>query len=319
LKKLKKIKMPDPEKELTELENFEQARKFFPLTENCVYLDSAHYGPYPLLSNYRLKKFIDEITYTNKNLSIFVNEIKPVLKEKISRLIKAKPDDIILTSNTTHGLNIFANGIELNKGDSVAFCNNEFPAIAYPWLNQQLIRYINVVQVPSNRGIVNLELVEKYIREYSVKVFTISYVGFLGYRTDLEILSEICKNNKCYLVVDAIQNIGACPLYVNKNYFDFMAAGSQKWMLAPAGIGFAWISDKMRHKIHPSYLSTINMKFDFEKFLNYDLNYVDNASVYENSTVSVLGMIGLNASVDIFLKLGVENIYFHIIINYYHY
>jgi selenocysteine lyase/cysteine desulfurase len=292
---------------------FEDARKLFPVTQSCIYLDSAHYSQYSLETNRRLVNFINEFTFTNKNLSLFVNQKTIDLKEKIAKIINAKKENIIITGSTTHGLNIFANGINLKKGEKVAFADSEFPALVYPWLNQNKLKGTEYVYIPSENGKIKIEDIEKVIKENNVKVLTISSVEFLGFRNNLSEVSNICRKYECILVVDAIQSLGVCPMDVMEYNIDFLAAGAQKWMMSPAGIGFAYISDKMRKIISPTYASTSSIKYDFKNFLKYELNFRDDASAYENSTHNCLGMIGLESTMDLFLKLGVENIFMHIL------
>lgn len=293
--------------------SFEDARKLFPVVETCTYLDSAHYSQYSLETRRRLIEFIDEFTYTNKNLSLFNFKVSESLKEKCAELIGADKDDIIITSSTTHGLNIFANGVILNKGDYVAYADSEFPAVVYPWMNQEKIRGIRNVMIPSKNGQIKKEDIEKVIKEYKVKVLTISSVEFLGFRNDLKSISSICKDNDCLFVVDAIQGTGACPLNVKDMNIDFFSAGSQKWLMAPAGIGFAYISPGIKDKVNPTYVSTSSIEYDFKNFLDYKLNFRKDGGAYENSTLNTLGMIGLESSLELFLKLGVENIFKHIL------
>jgi len=298
---------------INDVNTFEDARKIFPITEACVYLDSAHYSQYSLETNHRLTNFINEFTYSNLNLSIYINNKTVELKEKIGKLINSEKENIIITGSTTHGLNIFANGINLKKGERVAFADSEFPAVVYPWLNQNKLRGIECVYIPSDNGKIKIQDIDKVIKENNVKVLTISSVEFLGFRNNLDEISRICREAKCFLVVDAIQSIGVCPMDVKKYNIDFLAAGSQKWMMSPAGIGFAYISDEMKKYIVPTYAATSSIKYDFKNFLKYELNFNDDASAYENSTLNCLGMIGLESSIDLFLKLGVENIFKHIL------
>lgn len=308
------VNNPDYVKELFQnADTVKEARKLYPITENCIYIDSAHYSPYSLETNRRLREYIDKFTYTNDNLSLFNYRISDILKKKCARLINAGRDEIIITGSTTHGLNIFANGIALNRGDCVAYADSEFPAVVYPWLNQEKLRGFKNALIPSDNGKIKLEDIERVIKENNVKVLTISSVEFLGFRNDLDAISEICRSTGCYFVVDAIQSIGACPLDVQETRMDFLAAGSQKWMMAPAGIGFAYIPKHMRDKVHPTYVSTMSFKYDFKNFLNYKFDLMEDGCAYENSTLNTLGMIGLESSVDLFLKLGVENIFKHIL------
>lgn len=298
---------------LSEIKKISDSRSLFPVTDSCVYLDSAHYSQYSLETRRRLINFIDEFTFTNKNLSLFNMSISDTLKEKCAALIGGDKDDIIITGSTTHGLNIFANGVKLEKGDHVAVADSEFPALVYPWLNQEKLRGIKTVMIPSVNGQIKLSDIEKTIKENQIKVLTISFVEFLGFKNDLLSISRICKENKCFLVVDGIQGTGVCPVNVKEFGIDFYSSGSQKWMMAPAGIGFAYISPLIKENVDPTYVATSSINYNFKNFLDYKLDFRKDGAAYENSTPNTLGMIGLESSIELFLKLGVENIFRHIL------
>jgi len=305
--------MNDNKSLLDDVNSISEARKLFPVTEYCTYLDSAHYSPFSLETRRRLTEYIDEFTFTNKNLSAFNNNMSDSLRGICATLIGAIKEEIIITGSTTHGLNIFASGIQLNPGDCVAYADSEFPAIVYPWMNQEKLRGIKNVMIPSKNGQIKLSDIEKVIYENKVKVLTISAVEFLGFRNNLVEISKICKKYDCILVVDAIQGIGACPVNVKELEIDFLSAGSQKWMMSPAGVGFAYISPGIKDKVLPTYVATTSVEFEFKNFLNYKLNFRKDAVAYENSTPNTLGMIGMYSSIELFLKLGVNNIFEHIV------
>ncbi len=107
--------------------------------------------------------------------------------------------------------------------------------------------------------------------------------------------------------------MGACPTYVDEFNVDFLSAGSQKWMMSPAGVGFAYIPKRIREKVKPTYVATTSINYDFKNFLNYELKFRDDAVVYENSTLNCLGMIGMESAVELFLQIGVESIFNHIL------
>ncbi|MBP9096284.1 MAG: aminotransferase class V-fold PLP-dependent enzyme [Ignavibacteria bacterium] len=305
--------MTDIQKEFEHIKTCEDARKLFPVTKHCTYLDNAHYSHYSSETRRRLIEAVDGFTFTNENLSLINYQTAERLRKKCGELIHAKPEDIFLTSSTTHGLNVFANGIDLNAGDTVIFADSEFPAVPYPWMNQEKMRGIKYEMIPSDKGKIKISDIEATIKRTNAKVLTISSVEFLGFRNDLKTISKICRDNGCYLVVDAIQAVGACPTYVDEYNVDFLSAGSQKWMMSPSGVGFAYIPANIREKVKPSYVATTSINYDFKNFLNYNLNFRGDAVVYENSTLNCLGMIGMECAVELFLKIGVENIFNHIL------
>lgn len=295
------------------LPNHESIRSLFPFLKDCLYLDAAHFTPYSVRVSDKIKEYVEKFTNEYDNLSIFNIKISQKLKENAARLINAQPEDIIITSNTTHGINIFAYGLNLKADDNnVAVLNSEFPAVVYPWLNLEKQGRVNVFFIPSDKGYTNEIVIKKALLDNNIRVFTISYVQFLGYRYNIRSISDFCRKNNIYLAVDAIQATGICPIDVQQMGIDYLCTGNQKWLMSPAGTGFAFISKKYRAEISPTYIGTTSIEYDFANFLNYKLDFKSGGGAYENSTLNTLGMIGMNESITHFLELGVENIFSHI-------
>ena len=296
------------------LDNHEKIRELFPFLKKFVYFDAAHYTPYPRNVTGKINEFIKQFTEDYLNLSIFNINIAKELKQNCAKLINADESEIVLTSSTTHGINIFANGIKLQPEDNnVAFIDSEFPAVVYPWLNQEKLGRVNAMMIPSSKGYVNEVVIKRSLLEFNVRVFTVSYVQFLGYRYNIKSLAEFCRKHNIFLVVDAIQATGICPIDVKNMSIDYLCTGNQKWLMSPAGTGFTYISKKYRELINPTYVGTTSVNYDFENFLNYKLDFKSDGTAYENSTLNTLGMIGMNEVIRFFMELGVQNIYNHII------
>jgi len=296
------------------LEQQEKIREQFPFLKKFIYFDAAHYTPYPKRVVEKLNEFIEEFTGDFINLSIYNRDKSAELKETCAKLINAKSDEIVITSNTTHGINIIANGVKLQPNDNnIAFIDSEFPAVVYPWLNQEKLGRVNAFMIPSSKGYVNEVVIKRSLLEYNIRVFTISYVQFLGYKYNMRSIAEFCRKHNIFLAVDAIQAAGVCPIDVKYMGIDYLCAGNQKWLMSPAGTGFTYISKKYRESIDPTYIGTTSVNYDFANFLKYNLEFNKDGTAYENSTLNTLGMTGLNEVITWFLSLGVENIYNHII------
>lgn len=296
------------------LENQNEIRAQFPFMEKFIYFDAAHYTPYPLRSVNKLNEFITKFTTDYLNLSLVnLNQAK-AFRQTCGKLLNCSADDIIITSNTTHGINIFANGIQLDpKDNNVAMLDSEFPAVVYPWLNREKQGKVNVMLIPSDKGYANEALIKRTLLDFNIRVFTISIVQFLGYRHSIRNISDFCKKHNIYLVVDAIQATGVCPVDVEEMGIDFLSTGNQKWLMSPAGLGFTYISKKYREIINPTYAGTTNVNYNFDNFLDYKLEFKTSGEAYENSTLNTLGMIGTDEVLKYFMELGVENIFNHIL------
>lgn len=296
------------------LDNHDTIRSLFPFTKKIVYFDAAHYTPYPRNAVDKINEFIAKFTSEYLNLSIYQIQLEKELKQSAAALINADPGDIIITSNTTHGINIFANGISLPAdSNTVAFIDSEFPSVVYPWLNQEKLGRVSTLLIPSKNGYANEAVLKRILLEYNVRVFTLSYVQFLGYRYNIRNITEFCKKNNILLLVDAIQAAGICPIDVQEMGIDYLCTGCPKWLMSPAGTGFTYISKRYREFIYPTYVGTTSINYDFDNFLNYKLDFRDDGGAYENSTLNTLGMLGLNEVIRFFMELGIENILKHIL------
>ena len=90
-----------------------------------------------------------------------------------------------------------------------------------------------------------------------------------GFRCDLEALSRLCRERGIFLIVDAVQQIGAIPLDVQKTPVDAIACGGHKWLMAPFGCGFLYLSKEFRAKVKPpiaGYLSVAEPEGGWGKY-----------------------------------------------------
>lgn len=90
------------------------------------------------------------------------------------------------------------------------------------------------------------ELTEEILKQYDNK----GYTGFLvnihetstGVHYDLNMISDFCKRNNIFLVVDAISSFLADEINVQKSGIDVMITGSQKALACPPGISIIVLS-----------------------------------------------------------------------------
>jgi selenocysteine lyase/cysteine desulfurase len=144
-----------------------------------------------------------------------------------------------------------------------------------------------------------------------------------GYRCDLGAFSKLCRERHLWLVVDAIQQIGAIPLDVRQTPVDILACGGHKWLNAPFGCGFLYINRNALPRLNPplpGYLSVQDPPGGWGEYFQTpattpvrDYEFVLAARRFENGgTANYPGAVGLAASLKLMHELGRENIAIHI-------
>ncbi|MEW6051804.1 MAG: aminotransferase class V-fold PLP-dependent enzyme [Candidatus Zixiibacteriota bacterium] len=292
---------------------FESARALFPHTKEVVYFNAASYGPFAS----SVQAAIDENIRIRLNAatddSHYAFSVADELRSDYAGLIGATKKQVGLGLNTTFGLNIAAFGLQLKKGDEILMSDIEFPAAVYTFKAAAQTRGLKVRLVKSHERRFDIDELVKSIRP-KTRVLALSYVQFFnGFKNDLRTISDICKKHHMYFVVDGIQGMGTEPLNVRKLGIDVFASGCQKWMLAPQGCGFFYLSDEVRDSIKAPFMSWLGADWGmkFSDLFYFDKPYFDSARRFEMGYYVVLNLVGMKASVKIFQDLGIPNIQKH--------
>jgi len=123
-----------------------------------------------------------------------------------------------------------------------------------------------------------------------------------GVYHDIKALSEIVKKrDNTIFIVDAISALTAHDLRTDEWGIDVMVGGSQKGLMLPPGLAFVSISDKAWKMGEKAKLP--RFYFDFKK---------ERASLSKNQTnftSAVTLIIGLNESIKLLQKEGLENVF----------
>lgn len=240
------------------------------------------------------------------------HEVIESARHRIAELINApSPDNISFVTNTSEGLNLIASGLDLGAGDRILLNSAEFPSNVYPYTN--LRRHgVEVNFIQTEKGYVTPDEISSALNK-NHKVVSISAVQFLGgYRIDLQQTGEITQKNGSLFIVDAIQAIGNSPIDVQAMRIDGLVSGGLKWMMAPMGTGFVYISDTLRERIHQQYAGWLSVQTPWE-LSNFDQALNPTNRRYELGGLNVPGIYALNESVLPFLELGSERIRQHLV------
>ncbi|MDQ6830578.1 MAG: aminotransferase class V-fold PLP-dependent enzyme, partial [Gemmatimonadota bacterium] len=216
-----------------------------------VYLNNASTGPMPRRSLDALHAFNAMRAEPHRITLEDQFGTAARARELIARLINAEPGEIALMVNTTYGINLAARALRLGPGDVVVGCDKEFPANIYPWmaLARDGVRFD---MVPCQGVLPDEDAIVAALDRPGVRALAISWVSFAtGYRVDLARLGRECRARGIYLVVDAMQGVGALMLDVRETPVDILACGGQKWLLSPWGTGFVYVRDELVQRLEP--------------------------------------------------------------------
>lgn len=276
-----------------------------------AYLDVAARGPLPLSA----VKAAEAILHGQLIGSVPKDEwlnLADAVRTKAARLMGAHPDEIALTKNTSEGLNIVAVGLQLKAGDRIVVAPSaEHPNNVLPWLWQAQTRGAEVVSVTPSAS-ENLE--QTLIRHIDkrTKLVAVTEVDFsTGRRTDLATLGNACRASGAFLLVDAAQSSGVLRQDMATQPVDGWATATQKGLLSPYGLGLLYVRRAAVDRIVPAALG----RFSVDVAAGHEAAGPEEgwqlragARRYEGGNYNYVALAALNASLDLFLRIGADEV-----------
>ncbi|HEU5015136.1 MAG TPA: aminotransferase class V-fold PLP-dependent enzyme [Roseiflexaceae bacterium] len=284
-------------------------RELFPITRTHAFFNHAGVSPLNMRARDAMNAFNDR-TMLEPLSAVFADVSQTILdlRQRFATLINARSvDEIVLMPNTATGLNTAALSLPLGAGDNVLILDGDYPANIYPWLNLAR-RGVLAKFVPPKDGGLDLNLLESRIDSHT-QAIALSTVQFAtGFRNDIVAAGKLAKERGLYFVVDGIQSLGALPMDVQAANIDFLACGSQKWLLGPLGGGFLYVRKELLDELVAGPYVGASSVVDAMNYLDYNFTLLPTAERFNIGTPPFPSYIGLHASVSLIQEAGIENV-----------
>lgn len=144
----------------------------------------------------------------------------------------------------------------LSKDDKVLIVNGGS-------FGQRFVDICEIHEIPHD--VIKLEAGKALKKEHLAKYENSKYTAFLvnvhetstGVLYDMDLISEFCKRNNLFLIVDAISSFLADDFQMEKWGVDVMITGSQKALACPPGISIIVLSQRAVKKVNESKVKTL--------------------------------------------------------------
>jgi selenocysteine lyase/cysteine desulfurase len=235
------------------------------------------------------------------------------LRENLAQLMHAAdPAEIAFTQHTAEGTCIIANGLDWKPGDLIMSLNKEYPSTIYPWMNVAKRFNLRLELLEEKEGRVDEAEIARAIREKRPRLFAISAVEWCsGYRFDLQVIGEACREAGTFFFVDGAQALGFCEVDVQACHVSALASSGWKWLCGPHGSGCFYLRKDLLETITPTFVGS-NSVVNALDYLDYNLTFLPDMRRFEYSTRNIYGHVGLNAATRFLLDVGLENLCNHV-------
>lgn len=197
------------------------------------------------------------------------------------------PQDIAFTRGATEGLNLVLRGF-VQPGQRVGVSPLEHNAVMRPLASLARQRHVTIETLPADAfGRLDLAAVERRCRQEPFDLIVVAHASNVnGVVQDLAGLRSVVGETP--ILVDAAQTAGVLDLDCVGNQLDFLATSAHKGLLAPTGLGLAYIAP--RHDLPPLIeggTGSQSESFEHPAF---------RPDRYEAGTLNLHGIVGLNAA-----------------------
>lgn len=288
-------------------------RSEFPVTKRMLYLDSAHQTPLARPVRAAIEEFLSEGYEMGGPKPVWLRRAEET-RAQVAKFLKAAPNEIAFTKNTSEGLNIAANAVPLKAGDNVILIEGDHPNNAYAWLNLRRKGVeVRFAKLDSDAAIANADTFAPLIDDRT-KVISLSHVTFhAGQIHDVASVGKLCKERGIYLVVDAMQSVGVLDIDVKALGISVLAAGTHKGLLVPQGLGILYVQDGLK-ELQPAYLAASSMARPPADFIARpdDMETRADASRFEFGNINLPDLHALSAAIELIESVGVPVIRNHV-------
>lgn len=217
-------------------------------------------------------------------------------REAAAEMFDCQPEQVVFTSNCTHGLNIAIRTLVKN-GDRVVISGFEHNAVTRPLhaLHANIHIAGRKLFDPENTLVEFESALQKGV---AAAIFT-HVSNVFGYILPVEEMAVLCRQYGVPFVIDAAQSAGALPVRLRRLGADFIAMPGHKGLLGPQGTGILLCGREPDPLIFGG-TGSASMLQEMPDFLP------DRA---EAGTLNVPGIAGLKEGLRYLRRTGIQNIF----------
>lgn len=216
-------------------------------------------------------------------------------RERASELFDCNPEQVVFTSNCTHGLNIAIPTL-VKPGSSVVISGFEHNAVTRP------LHGLGAKITVAGRKLFDwedtLREFEKALKDGADAAAFTHVSNAFGYVLPVEEMAALCRRYGVPFILDAAQSAGTIPVSLKRLGADFIAMPGHKGLLGPQGTGLLLCGAKPDPLLWGGTGSE-SIRQDMPDDLPERL---------EAGTLNVPGIAGLGAGFEYLKRMGVEQI-----------
>lgn len=274
-----------------------------------IYLNNASSSLIPVQSMKTMTDFMlqyNKLGPDSRDFSSLLAEKTNNLRSSVSKLLRCRPEEVILTQSTTDGINLVAGGLTLENDSNIVIrgTTHEHHANYLPWLRLGKKAQIRSVD-HDNSGFFKLSELEALL-DRNTRLVALSHALYnTGAVLPIREIGKTLHDMGVPFFVDAAQTIGCIGDFdFESAKYSFMAFNGFKWLCGPMGIGIFVCKKETSDLLEPLQIAGESaMLYDSDK-----IAYKELPDKFQASYRNYVAIAGLDSSITLLTRLGLQNI-----------
>lgn len=289
----------------------ERWRARFPIFARTTYVNSCSQGALSLEVRAAYEAHLADWDRLGSPWELWVERAEAA-RSACARLIGADPDEVAVMTSVSAGVSALMSCLDFRGGrDTILVGDYAFPTVGQI-AHAQEQRAARVVHVPLVDGITPAESFAALIDERTA-VVALSHVSFrTGARQDqIPEIVRVAHERGALVLLDSYQAIGTVPIDVRALGVDVLVAGTLKYLLASAGLGFLYVRRELIPRLTPTAIGWFSQEDIFAMDI-YHNTPAATARRFESGTPPVPNIYAGVAGMAIVEQIGVPAIEGHV-------
>ncbi|MEN8141713.1 MAG: aminotransferase class V-fold PLP-dependent enzyme [Thermodesulfobacteriota bacterium] len=222
----------------------------FNLDPQIIYMNTGTEGSMPrqVLDNLcgNLAKFSQSPSYSVMDDAEF-GAGQSQNRARVAQFMGATEDEIVMATNTTMGMNVILQGLDLAEGDEIITTRHDHLAGTSPMhiLRDRANVTISELTLPSPVTD-KQQIIDSFAAAITAntKMLCFCHINYTtGLRMPVKELCQLAQDNGLMTLVDGAHSLGMVEIDLHDLGCDFYACAGHKWLNGPPGTGVLYIKD----------------------------------------------------------------------------
>jgi selenocysteine lyase/cysteine desulfurase len=281
----------------------DRIRHRFPIFERLVYVNSCSQGALSDAVRDSYADYLRDWEEKGAPWEYWV-ERSEAARAAFAGLINAEPDEVAVTTSLSAGVSALASGLRFARRSKIVTTELEFPTVGQIWHAQES-RGARVVHAQPSEF--------DRVVDDDTAVVSITHVSYrTGEMIDAKAVADLAHERGALVLLDAYQSAGSIPIDVKELGIDFLAAGTVKYLLGSAGLGFFYCRRELWDRAWPTATGWFADQDIFQMDI-HDYSPSPTARRFQSGTPPIPSIYAGIAGIELMQEIGIEETREHVL------